>query len=202
MARTKVLLIQDIPEIGLAGEIHAVAGGYARNFLFPRGMAILATRGAMKQAEEIRQAGIRVRARERSNAEAQAQVITQQRLLFEANAGENDRLYGSVTSGEVAERLAEACGFDIDRRRLQLHQPLRELGVFELEMRLMQDVSPIFTVAVVREGETWDDADARLAAKAELEAQEAAAQKAADEAAAAAEASEAAEAAEAATEDE
>jgi len=186
MARTKILLTQDVPEIGLAGEIHSVAGGYARNFLFPRGMAILATKGAMKQAEEIRQAGMRLRARERSNAEAQAEVIRQQRLLFEANAGENDRLYGSVTSGEVAERLATVCGFDIDRRRLQIHQPLRELGTFEVEMRLMPEVAPTFTVAVVREGEGWEDADARAAAKAEIEAQEAAAQKAADQAAKAA----------------
>ncbi|OUC08089.1 50S ribosomal protein L9, partial [Litorilinea aerophila] len=104
----KVILTQDVPDLGLAGEVHSVAGGYARNYLMPRGLAILATKGALKQAEEIRQAGIRRRARERANAEAQAEVIRQQRLLFEARAGENDRLYGSVTSADIAEKLAEA----------------------------------------------------------------------------------------------
>src|SRR5690606_17359755 len=97
MGQMKVLLTQDVSDLGLAGEVHVVAGGYARNFLMPRGLAILATRGALKQAEEIKQTGMRRRARERANAEAQAQVIGSQKLLFAARAGETGRLYGSVT---------------------------------------------------------------------------------------------------------
>ena len=88
MARVKVLLIDDVPNLGLAGEVYTVAGGYARNYLMPRGMAIIASKGAMKQAEEIRQAGIRRRAQMRAGAEAQAQVISGKRLIFEANAGD------------------------------------------------------------------------------------------------------------------
>ncbi len=164
MGRMKVLLTQDVENVGLAGEIHQVAGGYARNFLMPRGLGVLATKGALKQADDIRQAGLRRRAAERANAEAQAQVISQQKLLFATRAGEGDRLYGSITSADIAEQLSAAVGFPVDRRRIQLEHPLRELGVYQVELRLVADVNPKFTVAVVREGEGWAEVEARSAA--------------------------------------
>ncbi len=169
MARMKVLLTQDVPELGHAGNIYLVAGGYARNYLMPRGMAILATKGALKQAEEIKQAGIRLRARERANAEAQAQVIRGQKLLFTANAGENDRLYGSVTNADIAEKLSEAVGFEVDRRKLQLDAALRDLGIYTITIRLLPEIAPTFQVAVVREGESWKSAENRAAAKTAAE---------------------------------
>lgn len=204
MARINILLTQDVLDLGLAGEIHKVAGGYARNYLIPRGLAILATKGAMKQADEIRQAGVRRRAQERENAEAQAELIGGQKILFQAKAGENDRLYGSVTTAEVAEKLSASVGFEIDRRRIQPSQALRELGLHSLQVRIMHEVTAEFVVGVVREGETWDDAVARD--KAVVEAEEAAvAQEAANalvtEAAEAAEATAAAEAAAVASEE-
>jgi large subunit ribosomal protein L9 len=162
----KVLLMQDVPELGVAGEIYTVAGGYARNYLMPRGMAVLATKGALKQAEEIKQAGIRRRAKERANAEAQAQVIGGKKLLFTANAGENNRLYGSVTAADIADRLAETVDFEVDRRRIQLDQGLRELGIYDINIRLMPEVVATFKVAVVREGENWAAAEQRAAAQA------------------------------------
>lgn len=165
MARMKVLLLQDVTELGNAGNIYTVAGGYARNYLMPRGLAVIASKGALKQADEIKQAGIRRRARERANAEAQAQLISGQRLLFAANAGENERLYGSVTSADVAERLSEAVGFEVDRRKIQLDHALRDLGIYDLTVRLMPEVSANFKVAVVRDGENWAAAEARIAAK-------------------------------------
>lgn len=161
MARSKVLLTKDVPNLGNAGDVRQVAGGYARNYLIPRGMAVMATAGALKHAEEIRESGIRRRARERAHAESQAAVIKQQRLLFEAKAGENNRLYGSVTSAEIAEQLAGAAGFEIDRRRIHLEHPIRDLGIYNLELRLMPEVSATFAVAVVREGENWADAEKR-----------------------------------------
>lgn len=180
MARINVLLTDDVLDLGLAGEIHKVAGGYARNYLIPRGYAVLATKGAMKQAEEIRQAGIRRRALERENAEAQAQLLEGKKILFNAKAGENDRLYGSVTTSEIAEKLGEAAGFDIDRRRINPSAALRDLGIYELQYRLMHEVSATFVVGVVREEEGWAEAEAR--AKGALEATEAAeAQAAANE---------------------
>lgn len=172
MGRMKVLLTQDVPELGTAGEVYRVAGGYARNYLMPRGLAIPATAGAMKQAEEIRAAGTRRRAREKSNAEAQAQLVKGQRLLFTANAGDNDRLYGSITSGDIAERLGAAVGFEVDRRKIMLDHSIRDLGIYPVELRFMHDVAAEFTVTVVREGEGWSDAEARAARKAAAQVQQ------------------------------
>jgi large subunit ribosomal protein L9 len=175
MTRVKILLTQDVPELGEAGNIYTVTGGFARNYLIPRGLAIPATKGALKQAEQIRQAATRRRAEEKANAEAQAEIISKQKLLFEVKAGENDRLYGSITTSDIAEQLSEAAGFEIDRRKIQLDQPIRALGLFDVSIRLMPEVSTTFTVAVVREGETWADAEKRAAAaKAVAEAKAAA----------------------------
>ncbi len=166
MARIKVLLTQDVPELGHAGDVYRVAGGYARNYLMPRGMAVLATAGAMRQAEEIKQAGMRRRAQEKAHAESQAAMVNGRKLLFTANAGDNDRLYGSVTSGDIAERLTQEVGFEVDRRRIQLDSALRDLGIYEVELRMMADVAGRFTVGVVREGEGWAQAEERQAKKA------------------------------------
>lgn len=180
MARVKVLLTKDVPELGHAGDVYAVAGGYARNYLMPRGLAVLATRGAMKQAEEIKATATRRRARERANAEAQAQVISGTKLLFMANAGDNDRLYGSVTTADIAEKLSEAVGFEVDRRRIDIEHGIRDLGIHELSIRLMPEVAGTFKVAVVREGEDWNAAEARAAAKAAKAAAKAEAEAAAE----------------------
>ena len=174
MARMKILLIEDVPSLGLAGEVHTVARGYARNYLIPRREAILATKGALKQAEEIRQAAMRKRAQERSNADAQANILNGQQLLFAVRAGDNDRLYGSITSSDIAERLAESVNFEVDRRRILLAASIRNLGLYEVTIRLMPEVEGSFSVGVVREGETWADAEQRerereIAAQAEIE---------------------------------
>jgi len=166
MARTKVLLTEDVLDLGEAGDVRVVAGGYARNYLFPRGFAVLATKGALKQAEEIRRAGMVRRAQLRAHAESQAEVIRGMKLLFETKAGETDRLYGSVTSSDIAERLSERAGFEVDRRGLQMEHPIRDLGVYDLTLRFMADVVAEFQVAAVREGETWQDAEERAAEKA------------------------------------
>jgi len=175
----KVLLTEDIPSLGLAGEVHTVARGYARNYLLPRREAILATKGALKQAEDIRQAAIRKRAQERSNADAQAEVLSSQQLLFNVRAGDNDRLYGSITTSDIAELMEETVEFEVDRRRILLSQPIRELGLYDVTIRLMAEVEATFAVAVVREGEGWADAEQReqdreAAAQAEAEAEAAA----------------------------
>jgi len=179
MARMKVLLTEDIPSLGLAGEVHSVARGFARNYLIPRREAIVATKGALKQAEEIRQTAVRRRAKELSNAEAQAQVLSGQQLLFEVRAGDNNRLYGSITTSDIAEQLTEAVEFEVDRRRIVLGASIRDLGLYDLTIRLMPEVESTFAVAVVREGETWADAEQRekdreAAAQAMLEEEAAA----------------------------
>ena len=185
MARMKILLTEDVPSLGLAGEVHTVARGYARNYLIPRREAIIATRGALKQAEDIRQAAVRKRAQERSNADAQAEVLSGQQLLFNVRAGENDRLYGSITTSDIAESLEETVEFEVDRRRIVLNQPIRELGLYDVTMRLMTEVEATFAVAVVREGEGWADAEQRerdREAAAQAEAEEEAVAELVDEA--------------------
>lgn len=161
MARMKVLLVEDVPNLGLAGDVRTVAGGYARNYLIPRGEVILATKSALKQAEEIRQTAMRKRAQQRSNAEAQAEILNSQQLLFAVRAGDNDRLYGSITSSDIAERLEENVKFEVDRRRILLDAAIRDLGLYEVTIRLMPEVEAVFVIAVVREGETWADAEQR-----------------------------------------
>jgi len=177
MARMKVLLLEDVPNLGLAGEIQTVAAGFARNYLMPRKEAVPASKGAVKQAEDIRQSAMRKRAKERANAQAQAEMIDKQKLLFEVRAGDNGRLYGSITSSDVAEQLEAMLEFEIDRRRIQL-DGIRDLGIFDVPIRLMLDVEATFKVAVVREGEGWAEAEKRQADEA------AAAQAAAEQAAA------------------
>ena len=151
MARMKVLLTEDIPSLGLAGEVHTVARGYARNYLIPRREAIVATKGALKQAEEIRQMAIRRRAQEFSNAEAQAQVLSGQQLLFEVRAGDNDRLYGSITAGAIAERLGELADDAVDHRQVLLGQAIRTVGAQEVRVRLTRNVFATVSVTVAAE---------------------------------------------------
>jgi large subunit ribosomal protein L9 len=174
MPRMKVLLTEDIPSLGLAGDILTVARGYARNYLIPRREAILATKGALTQAEEIRQASMRKRAQERSNADDQAEVLGGQQLLFAVRAGDNNRLYGSITSSDIAESLTKKVTFEVDRRRIMLNAPIRELGLYDLKIRLMAEVEATFAVAVVREGETWADAEKRKLDREEAAREEAA----------------------------
>ena len=98
-------------------------------------------------------------------------MLATQKLLFAARAGETDRLYGSVTTADIAEALSAAVGFEVDRRRIELEHPIRDLGIYDLEIRLMHEVAASFKVAVVREGEGWAEAEARAAeTKAEVEA--------------------------------
>ena len=174
MARTKVLLTEAVPELGVAGDVCAVARGYARNYLIPNRLAVWASKSALKQADEIRRAGILKLARLQEEAKAQAEVLNGQRLLFFANAGETGRLYGSITQADIADRIAQELEIVLDRRLFLMDGPLRQLGVFPVRIRLIQDVETFVEIGVVREGETWDSAEAYKAEQAEVERQAAA----------------------------
>lgn len=174
MARTKVLLTEAVPELGVAGDVCAVARGYARNYLIPNRLAVWASKSALKQADEIRRAGLLKLARLQEEAKAQAEVLNGQRLLFFANAGETGRLYGSITQADIADRIAQDLELVLDRRLFLMDGPLRQLGVFPVRIRLIQDVETFVEIGVVREGETWDSAEAYKAEQAEAEQQAAA----------------------------
>lgn len=144
----KVLLIQDIEDLGMAGEIKDVAKGYGQNYLIPKGLAVLATPGAMKQADLHRRRAAERRQRLADEMAALAQSIRQTTLVFQAKAGDKGRLYGSVTTAEIADKLGEAVEREIDRRKITLESPIKELGTHKVALRLSAEVVAEFDVVV------------------------------------------------------
>lgn len=181
-----VLLLQDVDNLGLAGDAVKVKPGYARNFLIPQRLAMLATSGALKQAEAIRKSGEIRRAQEKADAEAIVNQIEGVLLVFERRAGDRGQLYGSVTVAEIAAALSEKVSIEIDRRKIRLPEPLRSLGDYEVTVRLMVEVSTTIQVAVIQEGETYispsDRPDDVVEAGEEVVAEDAIAEEAATEA--------------------
>lgn len=146
----KVLLKQDIENIGLAGEVHKVADGYGRNYLLPQGMAVVASPGMMKQADVWRKKAEARRAEMQAEYEALSTKIEDVRLTFTARAGETGKLYGSVTTTQIADDLNELLGTDIDRRKVGI-EPLRQLGEHKVVVRLSGDFQPELTVVIENE---------------------------------------------------
>ena len=152
MAHTKILLREDVDDLGSRGEIVRVRAGYARNYLLPRKLAVEATSSNVKQIEGERAALLKKAASERTTAEGQAEQIGKLVLEFKRKSGEQGALYGSVTSMDIAEALKER-GHDIDRHRLHLREPIKRLGEFSVPLRLHREVSIDLQVKVVAEGE-------------------------------------------------
>ena len=147
----EVLLLQDVDQLGLAGDIKRVADGYARNYLIPRNLAILASPGAIRQAQLQNQATVRREAKELSEAQALAQILDGRTVTFQARAGESDRLYGSITNVNIADALAEQVDRDVDRRKIDLEEPLKELGIHAVTIRLAPEAEAKVTVVIERE---------------------------------------------------
>jgi large subunit ribosomal protein L9 len=152
MAHTKVLLREDVDDLGARGEIVRVRAGYARNYLLPRNLAVEATTGNVKGIEQERAALLKKEAKERATAEAQSQQMGSLVLEFKRKAGEQGALYGSVTSMDVAEALKER-GYEIDRHRIHLREPLKRLGEYTVPVRLHREVTMDLQVKVAPEGE-------------------------------------------------
>jgi large subunit ribosomal protein L9 len=139
MASTTILLREDIDELGGRGEIVKVRAGYARNYLLPKGLATLASKGNVKQIEQERAALLKKAAVEKATAEAQKDQMGVVELSFERQAGEHGTLFGSVTSMDVAEALREK-GYEVDRRKVVLRQPIKETGDYTVKVRLHREV--------------------------------------------------------------
>jgi large subunit ribosomal protein L9 len=152
MAHTKVLLREDVDDLGSRGEIVRVRAGYARNYLLPRRLAVEATSGNVKGIEQERSALLKKEAKERATAEAQSAQMSSVVLEFRRKAGEQGALYGSVTSMDLAEALKER-GYEIDRHRIHLREPLKRLGDFAVPVRLHREVTIDLQVKVLPEGE-------------------------------------------------
>lgn len=151
----KVILIEDMPKLGAVGDVCEVADGYARNYLIPQGLAIVATKGALKQVENLKRQDARRRERLRGDAVAFKEHLESLTLVFQAKVGGTGRLYGSITSGNIAERIEELTGHEVDRRKVILDNPLKELGTFRVPVRLLPDVTAEVTVVV--EGEVEEE---------------------------------------------
>ena len=147
----EVILREHVDNLGRRGEIVKVADGYARNYLLPRKLALLATEGNKKQIERERAKFEVKEAEERKVAEAIAARLGAVEVVLARKVGETEALYGSVTSADIASALAEK-GFDVDRRKLQLPDAIKQLGEFEVPVRLARDVVATIKVKVVAEG--------------------------------------------------
>lgn len=154
----KIVLRQDVPKLGEAGSIQTVKNGYARNYLIPQGMAVVATAGEIKTAEHNMKVRDRKIGRQEEQLQSLADKIQGTRLEFTANAGEQGRLFGSVTSNDIMEALNEKIGEDIDRRKLQLTDSLRTVGEHEIEVHLVGKLRPTITVVIQAEGADEEEA--------------------------------------------
>jgi large subunit ribosomal protein L9 len=144
----KVLLLRDHDKLGKAGDVKNVADGYARNFLIPRGLAVLATAGALKQAATIRKSEDKRRAQLRSEAQAVANQLTGTTLTFRALAGETGKLYGSITAQDVVDAIKRDKSIEVDKRKVELREPLRTVGTHTVAVRLAPDLEPTLTVII------------------------------------------------------
>ena len=166
----EVILKEDVANLGHRGDVVKVADGYGRNFLLPRKLALQATLANKKQIDEMKASAARRSASEKVVAEQTAQKLAPVVLVFTRKSGENGHLFGSVTSSDIAQELA-AQGFEIDRRRITLNDPIKALGNFEISIKLHKEVSAPVKVKVlgdaVAEGETPAEAVAEEAPAAE-----------------------------------
>ena len=148
----EVILREDVERLGTRGQVVKVADGYARNFLLPKRLAVAATEANKKIVEQERQAHLRREAKAKGEAEDLAKLMTGVAVTIAQKAGENDQLFGSVTSKDIAEAL-ERQNYTIDRRKIHLEQPIKQLGEFKVPVRLHRDVTAEITVNVVKEEE-------------------------------------------------
>ena len=147
----KVVLLKDVPGKGKAGEVKEVNEGYARNFLLPQGLASLATPVAMKQVETGLQKERHQEELDHANLAELAKQIEGSRICFQARVGTGDRLFGSITTTDIAEELSRTIGSPIDKRKVTIDKPLRQAGSYEVIIKLAQELEPSITVVIEQE---------------------------------------------------
>jgi large subunit ribosomal protein L9 len=163
----KIVLRQDVPKVGEAGTVQTVSNGYARNYLIPQGLAVVATDSELKIAAHNLAVKERKIARQEEQLRSLADKINGQRLSFTARAGEQGRLYGSITASDVATALAKQISEEIDRRRVVLDEPLRTIGEHTVTVHLVGRLRPQVTVVI--EAEATEEAPAEPESNADAE---------------------------------
>ena len=152
MKNLKVILRQDVAELGQSGDIVTVKPGYARNFLLPRGMAFEATNANIRQLEEEKRKGEARSKQQYLEAKRRASQLESVSLTFHANAGDEGKLFGSITSADIAERLKEQnLDFEVDKRDIEIEEPIKSLGVYNVPVRLHTEVKPEIKVWVIKQ---------------------------------------------------
>ena len=146
----EVILKEDVPKLGSRGDVVKVAEGFGRNYLLPRRLAIQATSANKKVIEQMKAAALRRSAKEKAQAEELAKQFDGVSVSFARRSGEHDQLFGSVTSSDIGEALSKK-GFDVDRRKIQLHEPLKTLGEFTVPLKLHKDVTTHLKVLIEKE---------------------------------------------------
>jgi len=146
----EVILKEDIEKLGHRGDVVKVADGYGRNFLLPRRLAIEATKGNKNVIEQMKASAVRKTAKDKADAENLSQQLGAVTLEFKRKSGEGDQLFGSVTSSDIADAL-NAKGFNIDRRKVQLEEPIKQIGDFTVPIRLFREVTGRVSVVVGKE---------------------------------------------------
>lgn len=147
----KVILQRDVKGLGKAGQVVEAADGYARNFLIPRGLAAPASDGNLKQLRQQQRLQDRRAAQELKAAQSAAQALTGKTLVVKARTGEGGRLYGSVTNGDIAAAVKQQYGLKIDRRKIELDEPLRQLGRFQVPVRLHPEITVEIDIEIAPE---------------------------------------------------
>lgn len=145
----KVILANDIEALGRKGDVVTVADGYGRNFLVPRGLAMIATKGALKQAEHMRRAREETERKAKEEATDRVRRLQASPVYISARAGEGGRLFGSVTKSDVARAVEEQLGESLDRHLVRLDEPIRNLGTHEIEVHLHEEVNALVSVEVI-----------------------------------------------------
>jgi large subunit ribosomal protein L9 len=146
----EVILKEDVVKLGSRGDVVKVAEGYGRNYLLPRKLAIEASAANKAVIEQMKAAAVRRSAKEKTQAEELAKQFDGLSVSFQRRSGEHDQLFGSVTSGDISEALVKK-GFDLDRRKIQIHEPLKTLGEFTVPIRLHKDVTTHLKVVIEKE---------------------------------------------------
>lgn len=146
----EVILRQAVENLGHPGDVVTVSNGYARNYLLPRGVAFLATEGNKKRITQEKARLEAAEAERRATAQQLADRMAEVSITFAARVGEEGKLFGSVTAGDIAQQL-EAQGFHVERRQIDLHEPIKALGVYRVPLRLHADVRPEIKVWVIKQ---------------------------------------------------
>ncbi len=145
----KVILAGDVDNLGHKGDVVVVADGYARNYLIPKGMAMFATKGALKQAEVMQRARAEKQERDKQEAAARVATLASAPVYISARAGEEGRLFGSVTKADIARAIEDQLEQSVDSRMIRLDDPIRALGSHQVEIHLHEEVNALVTVEVI-----------------------------------------------------